>query len=126
MKVRLSQRAGFTLTEIMIVVGIIGLLTPIAIPNMLRARANSQRSTCINNIRQIDAAKQQWATETGRAPTATPTSAEVVPYLNREPGTLAGLCCPQDPGKSFATSYTLGNVSTRPTCNIQAATHVFE
>jgi prepilin-type N-terminal cleavage/methylation domain-containing protein len=126
MKVRLSQRAGFTLTEIMIVVGIIGLLTPIAIPNMLKARALSQRSTCINNIRQIDTAKQQWATETGRTATALPTSADITPYLNREPGTLTGLYCPQDPSKSFGTSYTVGDMSTRPVCNIQPAIHTTE
>jgi prepilin-type N-terminal cleavage/methylation domain-containing protein len=126
MKVRRSQAAGFTLTEIMIVVGIIGLLTPIAIPNFLKARATSQMNTCINNLRQIDGAKQQWATETGRTATALPTSEDIRPYLNREPGTLEGLRCPQDPAKSFATSYTVGNMTTCPVCNIQPTTHLFK
>jgi len=58
-----TRQAGFTLVEIMIVVAVIGLLAAIAIPNFVQARTTSQADACINNLRQIDAAANQFALE---------------------------------------------------------------
>jgi type II secretory pathway pseudopilin PulG len=47
----------------MVVVAILGLLLAIVMPNYVRAQANAQASTCINNLRQIEAAAQRFALE---------------------------------------------------------------
>ena len=56
-----TMKQGFTLVEIMIVVAIIGLLAAIAIPSFMKARTQSQMNACINNLRMIEAGKEQWA-----------------------------------------------------------------
>ncbi len=54
------MRHGFTLVEIMIVVAIIALLAAIAIPNFVKSRRETRLSVCINNMRVIDNAIQQY------------------------------------------------------------------
>jgi prepilin-type N-terminal cleavage/methylation domain-containing protein len=118
--------AGFTLLEMMTVVAIIGLLAAIAIPNFLKARSTSQMNTCINNLRQIDSAKQDWAFQTGAAQTATPTAADLQPYLGRgDSGSLNSVYCPLAPTKTTAKSYTIGKMSTTPVCKIVGNTGDF-
>jgi prepilin-type N-terminal cleavage/methylation domain-containing protein len=123
MKINSSRSAGFTLVEIMIVVAIIGLLATIAIPNFVRARLKAQESACINNLKQIDGAKQTWALENRASQASVPTIANVQPYLGRGTAGTAPIC-PADQANSFATSYSLNDLQTTPTCLIVPATHV--
>lgn len=114
------RSAGFTLVEIMIVVAIIGLIAAIAVPGVLRARSRAQQTTCMDNLRLIDAAKQQWALENRASSTATPTGLQIQPYLGRANGVLP--LCPSDPQQTFATSYDVNDMSTAPSCKV-LATH---
>lgn len=106
----------------MIVVSIIGLMASIGIPGMLHARSHSQEATCIDNLRLLDGAKQQWALENKESSAATPTAAEIQPYCGRAgPGKLP--LCPSDIQQTFATSYVLNDCVTPPVC-LNVATHV--
>jgi prepilin-type N-terminal cleavage/methylation domain-containing protein len=111
-----SRKAGFTLVEIMIVVAIIGLLAAIAIPNFIRARATSQANACINNLRQIDAAINEWALEQGKSNGATVSNVQTVSSyikLNSASGV---------PGCPAGGTYTTSTVGATPQVNCTLST----
>jgi hypothetical protein len=69
-------------------------------------------------LRQIDAAKQQWAIETKQGTNATPVFTDISGYLKS-----TVLCPAGGPNVTFATSYVIGNVATKPTCQLYPGTH---
>lgn len=104
------SNAGFTLVEIMIVVAIVGLLAAIAIPNFSKARTTARKNACINNLRLIDGAKEQYALENGKDSTTTPAAADITPYLKDN-------LMPQCPS-STTNTYSINPISTNPTCSV--------
>jgi len=109
MKIKASRPGGFTLVEIMIVIAIIGLLAGIAVPNFLKARTVAQANTCINHLRQIDAAIQEWALETKKAEGQQVLYSDISSYLK------GAVVCPAG-GTTFLDSYAITTVSNKPSC----------
>ncbi len=99
---------AFTLTEVMIVVVVIGLLAIIAVPAFSTARASAQKNTCIANLRTIDAAKQNWAVDNRKAATTTPTKANLLPYLPKN----------QMPDCPAGGTYSIHPIAKFPTCSM--------
>lgn len=87
------------------VVAPVGLLAGIAVPNFVKARTTAQKNACINNLRQIDGAKQQWALEKKKEGTEVPTQSDLAEYLKHVPVCPAG------------GEYTLGAVDKKPECS---------
>ncbi len=111
---RIFPRKGFTLVEIILVVAVIAILLAIAIPNYLKVRTSSKKTVCINNLKQIDSAIDQWAME-NNIPEGTTPGDEIDIYLKK--GTRP--TCPA------GGQYTIYSVGTKPqvTCSLEADGH---
>jgi chromosome segregation ATPase len=68
------------------------------------------RNTCINNLRQIDAAKQQWALEKNKPAEAVPTVPDLLPYFKDGKFPV----CPS------GGTYTINAVGYLPSCSVPA------
>jgi hypothetical protein len=84
----------------------VGMLSAIAIPNFVKARTVSQENACINNLRQLDAAKNEWALEKGKKAGDVPTKEDLLPYLRSWP------VCPS------GGTYSINAVGEPPICSV--------
>ena len=104
-----SAKSGFTLVEFMIVVAVIGILAAIAVPAFSRARDKSKTSRCLNNLRIIDAARDEWAFNMPDG--ASPGASDLIPaYISALPRCPAG------------GHYTPGPMGVDTTCSVSGHT----
>lgn len=109
---QLARQRAFTLVEIMIVIGIIGMLLAIAVPALMRARAISQQTVCQETMAGIDQAKQTWALQNRMPGTAEPDWTDLIGpslYLRSTP-----VC----PGSG---TYTINSINVLPECSLSTA-----
>jgi Mg-chelatase subunit ChlD/type II secretory pathway pseudopilin PulG len=91
-------------------VAIVALLAAISLPNFVKARATSKSNAIINNLRQLDAAKNQWALENKKPADAVATMENLKPYLLKSfPQSIAG------------EKYVVGKVSEPVVADVDAA-----
>lgn len=60
-----SEQGGFTLVELLVVIGIIALLMAALLPALSRARGLAQSAACLNNLRQLQTCWLMYANDHG-------------------------------------------------------------
>ena len=106
---------GFTLIEIMIVVAIIAILAAVAIPNFVKYRNESQRSSCISNMKQLQTAGEQFLMVKGVG--VTPSLGDLCGatlYIKKTP------LCPYDKS-SYGITLDSANNAIKVTCKNSAS-----
>jgi prepilin-type N-terminal cleavage/methylation domain-containing protein len=117
--ISMSRRTGFTLVELLVVIGIIALLIAILLPALNRAREAANRVACLSNQRQIYMAAVIFAGEhRDMLPPGTHWSEPSIFYntgvnWHSSHPASGGMAGPFDWYEKFLTGYL--NVSLQPT-----------
>lgn len=115
--------AGFLLMrrgspKVLFVIGLVwaALYLAVAPPGLRPARPMAQRNTCVANLKQLAAAKSQWATQAKPESNTTPEPSDLAPFLK---GGLLPAC-------PTGGTYTLGAVNEPPRCSHADKGHKLE
>ena len=108
MQTRSFGRQGFTLIEVVMTWGLIGILATIVIPSIIKYRAQAAKNVCIQNLSRLEAIKQTWALESRKNSGDEPDESALfgdTGYMRKKP------VCPS------GGDYTLHPVGVTATCS---------
>jgi len=91
--------------------GALAVLAALEVAPFIRARSTPSAAPCVNNLLQIEGAKQSWALDNGRSTNDTPAWEDIRPFLKPT------IKCPQ------GGTYILGRVGEAPKCSIGGPSH---
>ncbi len=135
--------AGFTLIELLIVVAIIGLISAIAIPNLLNAIDKGKQKRSMADVRSIATAVESYGVDNARYPLNVSTWSAMKPLLNpffiKDPPDVDGWSTTWDTatdaagdvytvaslGKDAAADTRAGGTTTNFACDIVFVTGQF-
>jgi hypothetical protein len=97
----MSKKAAFVSLSVAL-----AIFAVVALPSFIRARNTPASNACVNNLRQLDGAKDQWRLENHKTKKDVPAWQDLLPYLREKP------ICPQ------GGTYLLGPVGEPPRCSL--------
>jgi len=111
--IMMSKSTKYVLVSIPVIL----LLLAIAIPNFIKPHTVISTNACANNLRQIEAAKKQWALENQKTTDRVPTEKDLLPIVWRGYEAQGFPTCPS------GGIYTVGKISELVKCSIGGIGH---
>ena len=81
-RVPAGRRGGFTLIELLVVVAVIGIISAVALPNLLNSLDKAKQKKTMSDVRSIGVAVEAYATDTAQYPVGTGSWAALKPHID--------------------------------------------
>jgi cellobiose-specific phosphotransferase system component IIC len=105
---------------VLVIVALAVIVVAAGLPWFVHIRTTSAVNACMNNLLQLDRAKNQWALEGSKTTNDTPSWEEIWPYLGSGGTNGITLTCPK------GGTYILGRVGEHPRCSMGGLGHTLE